>query len=311
MTADLTLTVTGKTALTEDVVQLELSSTERKLPTWDAGAHIDLQCGSHLRTYSLCGDPDDHKHYRIAVLREPSGRGGSAHVHDVLAIGDTVDVSLPRNHFRLADAQEYVFIAGGIGITPIIPMIAAARSRGIPWSLYYGGRSRAAMAYVDELSALGEMVELFPQDECGPLPLSAILGAVVHDAKIFCCGPPALLDAATKASSHWPTNSLHIERFIPKDIEEATDYPFDVHLARRGTTHHVPADRSILDVLNDAGVNVPTSCGVGTCGTCELAVVAGTPEHRDSVLTLDEQAEGQYMMPCVSRSATTTLTLDL
>ncbi|WP_089246210.1 PDR/VanB family oxidoreductase [Rhodococcoides kyotonense] len=309
--ADLKLTIASKTLLADGIVQLDLASSGVELPTWDAGAHIDLQCGSFVRSYSLCGDPADRTLYRIAVLREMEGRGGSAFVHDKLEVGDVVGVSLPRNHFELAEADRYLFVAGGIGITPIVPMIAAAEDRSIPWALHYGGRSRSSMAFVDDLQRYAESVSVYPEDELGRLPLAEILGDASAAAKILCCGPPALLDAVAAASAHWPAESLHVERFVPKDVCNVSNRSFDVHLALRGTSHHVPTGSSILEVLDDAGIPVAASCRVGTCGTCEATVVDGIPDHRDSVLTAEDQAEGRYMMLCVSRALTADITLDL
>ncbi|GGG16563.1 putative oxidoreductase [Rhodococcoides trifolii] len=310
-TPDLYVTVTNKQYMADGVVLLELSGAGADLPTWDAGAHIDLFIGPFVRSYSLCGSTGGHGGYQVAVLNEPSGRGGSAYVHDRLQVGHQVGISLPRNHFELVDADRYVFVSGGIGITPIVPMIAAANDRGATWELHYGGRSRASMAFVDQLADHESRVTLYPEDQVGRIPLSELLTDVRPATKIFACGPPPLLDAVAAATAHWPAQSLHVERFVPKEFGTVANREFEVHLERRGTTHRIPAHRSILDVLDDAGVAVPTSCRVGTCGTCEVTVLAGVPDHRDSVLTTEEQADGKYVMLCVSRAVTATLTLDL
>lgn len=311
MTADLLLTVTNKAVLADNVVQLDIAADNgTHLPSWQPGAHVDLHFGQFTRSYSLCGDTTDRTRYRVAVLREHNGRGGSVYLHDHLSVGDRVGVSLPRNHFGLVAADHYIFLAGGIGVTPIVPMLASATAQGASWELHYGGRTRAAMAFLDELAPAGA-VHIYPEDEVGLMPLVDVLTDVRPNTKIYCCGPPPLLDAAAGASAHWPHASLHTERFVPADLYGADNRAFKVILAQHGTTHQVPADRSILEVLEDAGIDVPTSCRVGTCGTCEAGVIDGVPEHRDSILTTDEQAEGRYVMLCVSRAATPTLTLDL
>lgn len=311
MATEWNLTLAAKTPLADGVVALDLVSNSTELPPWEPGAHIDFRAGTFVRPYSLCGDPSDRTRYRVAVLYEQQGRGGSSFVHEQLRVGDIVQVSSPRNHFRLAAADHYIFIAGGIGITPIIPMIANVDAQQATWELHYGGRSRSTMAFRDELAAHADQVHIRPHNEQGLLPLSEILADVRPNTKIFCCGPPALLDAVTAGTAHWNPNTLHVERFIPKDPVAEANHSFDVHLTRRGTTHRIPANRSILDVLDDAGVPVATSCRVGTCGTCEAVVTAGIPDHRDSVLTPDEQAEGKYIMLCVSRSMTPVLGIDL
>jgi ferredoxin-NADP reductase len=309
---DLPLTVVSKIRLSTDVVGITLAGAgaEPLLP-WEAGAHIDVQCGDLRRQYSLCGDPDDRQRYQIAVLREPDGRGGSTYLHDTLEPSDILWVSRPRNTFALESASRYVFIAGGIGITPILPMLAEAERRGADWMLHYGGRTRAGMAFVAELGRHGNRVRIYPQEEVGRIPLADALGKPDRDTKIYCCGPMPLLDAVAGVSEHWPDGSLHVERFSRVALDTDTERGFDVRLASSGGTYHVPRDRTILEVLTDAGVDVVSSCEVGTCGTCEATVLEGVPDHRDSVLTPQERKEGQYMMLCVSRCLSDTLALDL
>ncbi|OPG09182.1 oxidoreductase [Streptomyces sp. GKU 895] len=279
------------------------------LPAWEPGAHVDVVLGPGLeRQYSLCGDPSDRTGWRIAVLREPDGRGGSAHVHEQLRQGDKVRVRGPRNHFALKPAPRYRFIAGGIGITPILPMLAAAEAAGAEWSLLYGGRTRRSMAFTEELGRYGERVTVAPQDETGLLDLAPVLDGVPEDTLVYCCGPGPLLDAV---QARCPAGLLHLERFTPKEQEAGEDTEFEVELARSGTTVTVPADVSVLDAVRAAGVEVLFSCTEGTCGTCETDVLDGTPDHRDSVLTEEEQAAGETMMICVSRCRGRRLVLDL
>ncbi|MFE7275516.1 PDR/VanB family oxidoreductase [Streptomyces sp. NPDC057623] len=281
-----------------------------ELPAWEPGAHIDVVLGPELeRQYSLCGDPRDRSAWRIAVLREPEGRGGSARVHEELGQGDKVRVRGPRNHFALRPAPRYRFIAGGIGITPILPMLAAAEAAGAEWSLLYGGRTRRSMAFAEELSRYGaDRVTVAPQDETGLLDLASVLDGVPEGTLVYCCGPGPLLDAV---EARCPAGLLHMERFTPKEQEGGENTEFEVELAQSGRTLTVPADVSVLDAVRGAGVEVLFSCTEGTCGTCETDVLDGTPDHRDSVLTAEEQESGETMMICVSRCRGKRLVLDL
>ena len=280
-----------------------------RLPAWEPGAHIDVVLGPGLeRQYSLCGDPADRTGWRIAVLREPAGRGGSAHVHEQLGQGDKVRVRGPRNHFALRPAPRYRFIAGGIGITPILPMLAAAEAEGAEWTLLYGGRTRESMAFTEELSRYGDRVTIAPQDETGLLDLPSVLDGVPEGTLVYCCGPGALLDAV---EARCPAGLLHVERFAPKEQPEGENTQFEVELAQTGTTVTVAPDVSVLDAVRASGVEVLFSCTEGTCGTCETDVLEGTPDHRDSVLTDEEREAGETMMICVSRCRGKRLVLDL
>lgn len=279
------------------------------LPAWEPGAHIDVVLGPGLeRQYSLCGDPADLGAWRIAVLREPAGRGGSAHVHEQLGQGDKVRVRGPRNHFALKSAPRYRFIAGGIGITPILPMLAEAESRGAEWTLLYGGRTRNSIAFTEELGRYGDRVTVAPQDETGLLDLASVLDDVPEGTLVYCCGPGPLLDAV---EARCPAGVLHLERFTPKEQEAGENTEFEVELAQSGRTVTVPVDVSVLDAVRGAGVEVLFSCTEGTCGTCETDVLDGDPDHRDSVLTAEEQEAGETMMICVSRCRGKRLVLDL
>ncbi|MFF5215933.1 PDR/VanB family oxidoreductase [Micromonospora sp. NPDC000442] len=282
------------------------------LPAWSPGAHLDLELGPGLvRQYSLCGDPADRATLRVAVQLEPEGRGGSRHVHERLTPGATVRVRGPRNNFPLVTASRYLFVAGGIGITPIRPMVAAADAAGADWRLVYGGRSRATMAFADALrEKYGDRVSLYPQDETGLLDLDELLGRPV-DGLVYCCGPEALIAAVEQRCRTWPPGALHVERFTPLAPTEAVDAAVEVELALSGRTLTVPPGTSILEAVEAAGVQVLSSCREGTCGTCETPVLDGVPEHRDSLLTEAERAVGDTMMICVSRSVTPRLTLEL
>lgn len=285
------------------------------LPGWEPGAHIDLALQDGLvRQYSLCGDPADRSAWQVAVLREPAGRGGSAFVHDRLPVGAAVRVKGPRNRFPLVPARRYRFVAGGIGITPILPMAAAAEAAGAEWTLLYGGRSRTSMAFARRLAeAYGERVRIVPEEEYGRLDLASFLAGPTTGTLVYCCGPEPLLSAVEeRCAADWPPGALHVERFTAKAA--GADVParsFEVVLRRSGLTLTVPEERSILQTVEDAGVQVLYSCAEGTCGTCETDIVEGEADHRDSVLTPDEQEANETMMICVSRCRGSRLVLDL
>jgi cytochrome P450/ferredoxin-NADP reductase len=306
--------VTAKDEAADGVVTLTLRSNDgRPLPAWSPGAHVDLILGqAPTRQYSLCGDPGNLGEYRLGILRDPGGRGSSLHVHDQLQVGDTIQLRGPRNNFPLAESPRYLFIAGGIGITPILPMIRAAADAGADWKLIYGGRQRASMAFLDELAAYGERVSVRPQDETGLLDLPAFLGAPQPDTLVYCCGPEPLLAAVEQQCSTWPARSLHLERFTPRPQGgPVRAEAFEVVLERSGLTLTVAPEKSILTVAEEAGVGVLSSCAEGTCGTCETTVLDGEPDHLDSVLTQEERKANDCMMICVSRSCGARLVLDL
>jgi ferredoxin-NADP reductase len=311
---DLDLVVSDRRMLTPDVVALDLRSVDgADLPVWSAGAHLELHLDNGLsRQYSLCGDPADRRTWTVAVLREPDSRGGSSYIHDELRARIKVRGRGPRNNFALDPAEGYRFVAGGIGITPILPMIRAAEASGTPWTLLYGGRSLASMAFRDELAAYGDRVTLAPQDTCGLLDLATALAEPMPGQAVYGCGPEPLLTAIEDhCDTHWPEGALHVERFRADLPDLAGAQPIEVELAQSGRTFTVPHDQSILQVLLDAGIDADASCEEGTCGTCEVMVLDGVPEHHDVVLTESERQAGDCMMICVSRAKTRCLKLDL
>ncbi|WP_067662281.1 PDR/VanB family oxidoreductase [Nocardia miyunensis] len=311
---DLDLVVSNRRMLTADIVALELTSeTGAALPFWAPGAHVEMKLGNGLaRQYSLCGDPADRHCWTVAVLREPNSRGGSDYIHDKLDTGATVACRGPRNNFPLEPAGAYKFVAGGIGITPMLPMIAAAEASEVPWTLLYGGRSLDSMAFRDELARYGDKVRMHPQDTGGLLDLAAELAVPEPDVAVYCCGPEPLLAAIEgHCETYWPTGALHVERFRADLPDLSGARAIEVELAQSGITVIVPADKSILDALLEAGIDVDASCEEGTCGTCEVVVLEGTPEHHDVVLTESERAGGDCMMVCVSRAQGSCLKLDL
>jgi ferredoxin-NADP reductase len=282
-----------------------------ELPGWQPGAHVDLLLRPGLvRQYSLCGDPADRERWQLAVLREPDGRGGSHYVHEGLTPGAKLRADGPRNHFDLLPAQEYVFIAGGIGITPILPMLRAATARGVRWRMLYGGRRRTSMAFLDHLAGYGDRVTVRPQDETGLLDLT-LLDTPRPGTLVYCCGPEPLLAAVEQRCAGWPAGALRTERFTARPVDTGDDHDFQVVLSTSGRTVDVPAGISILKAVEQAGITVLSSCQEGTCGTCETGVLDGEPDHRDAVLTDEERAACDVMMICVSRCVGDRLVLDL
>jgi ferredoxin-NADP reductase len=312
---DLRLRVDRREELADRIAGLVLRDAEGvTLPAWSPGAHIDLGVGPGLvRQYSLCGDPADRTAWRVAVLREEDGTGGSEHVHERVREGDILDARGPRNHFELLPSPRYLFVAGGIGITPILPMVAAAQRAGADWHLHYCVRTRARMAFAGELSGgSGDRVTIHVDDEGSLLDFGALLGTPVADTLVYCCGPEGLLAIVEELCAPWPSGSLRIERFAPKPQgEPLRAEAFEVELAQSGLTLTVPPDKSVMEVLEEAGVPILHSCREGTCGTCETAVLEGAVDHRDSLLSGAEQAANDVMFVCVSRAVGPRLVLDL
>jgi ferredoxin-NADP reductase len=317
----LTVTVQETHAEAAGVRSLILAAREgRSLPAWAPGAHIDVVLSRDLvRQYSLSSVSGragvaEEAGWRIAVLREPDGRGGSAYLHDRVRAGDTLMVSAPRNTFALdLDAPRLVFVAGGIGITPILPMLGAAEEEGVDWQLLYLGRSAESMAFTGELARYGDRVRLHRDDESGVADLTAELdGMGAAQAHVYACGPAGLLAAVQAYTAGHPRARLTLERFAaaPKDDERDEDRPFTVQTAD-GREVAVGAGQSVVDALSQAGVRTLTSCGEGVCGTCETAVLDGVPDHRDQVLSEEERAAGDVMMICVSRCRGDRLVLDV
>ncbi|TPG36478.1 PDR/VanB family oxidoreductase [Mycolicibacterium hodleri] len=301
----------------EGIVLLDLAHPDDEdLPRWEPGAHVDLMLADGLiRQYSLCGDPSEPGIWRVGILLDPNSRGGSRFVHDNLREGVSVRVRGPRNHFPLVDAPRYRFIAGGIGITPIAAMLEAAHRDGHDWTLLYGGRTKASMAFADELAErFPDRVTIWPQEERGLLDLETLLKEPDDSTLIYCCGPEPLLNAVEQNCVGWQPGALHIERFAAKTVapdEEASLARIEVVCQRSGTTLEVAPDQTILDVLEEAGIPIMASCYEGICGTCEARVLDGSPDHRDSMLSDAEKAAGEVMLVCVSRSLTERLVLDL
>lgn len=302
--------VTRMTPESADTVSVELADpVGSPLPPWEPGAHIDVQLVTRQqRQYSLCGDPSDRTSYTVAVLREEFSRGASMYVHDYLRTGRTVHVREPRNLFPLVAAEEYVLLAAGIGITPILPMAEELAARGADWRLEYAVRDDAHVPFRSRLEALGERVTIHARDRAGRLDLVGLLAQPRAGAVVYSCGPARFTDVVERAMERWPAGSLHLERFEPKVVAARPQTAFTVECVRSGVTVDVPAELSTMKALEIAGVPVAGSCLRGVCGSCAVTVLRGEPDHRDS-LTTDEGSTTMY--PCVSRSLTPRLALDL
>lgn len=283
-----------------------------RLPDWAPGAHIDLVLpDGAVRQYSLCGDRHDPYVYRVAVQREADGRGGSRQLHDDVAIGDSLEFGGPRNNFRLAPAERYLFIAGGIGITPLLPMIAQADRLEADWRLLYLGRSRDRLAFLDELSAWPDRVIVHCADEQGRAELRRFI-PLDAGVRVYACGPTRMLDAIEEWETLDGGFPAKVERFsAARSRSAAPSGPFEVTAQRSSVTTIVAPDESIVDALRKVGVDVLTSCAQGVCGTCETDVISGQPDHRDSLLDEVERQQSACMFPCVSRSRDGALILDL
>ncbi|MDV6012021.1 PDR/VanB family oxidoreductase [Haloechinothrix sp. LS1_15] len=319
------------TWLASGVVQLVLRHIDgAALPAWEPGAHIGLRLPNGLvRQYSLCGDPADEDGWTVAVLHTPDSRGGSEWIHQRLTAGTVLEVDGPRNNFPLVASSRYLFIAGGIGITPLLPMVRALAedpARRDRWQLLYCGRSRERMAFLSELAGFGdEHVSVHADDEHGgPCDLAARLATVEPGTTVYCCGPEPLISAVEQAIPDGV--ELHVERFrlatTDNPVEagagvgsglgtEAESGAFDVVCAGSGARVRVEPDVPVLDALQQAGFDMPFSCREGVCGSCETPVVTGEPDHRDAVLSEAERDSNHSMMVCVSRSHSPELVLDL
>ncbi len=288
----------------DDVLGVVLERVDgMPLPAWAPGAHIGIHLPVGVRHYSLCGDPADSRRYRVLILREEDGRGGSSFVHGDLRPGHVLQITEPANHFPLEPADGYRFVAGGIGITPISAMMTAVRATGSSRaSLLYVGRSRFTMAMLDEI-ADDAGVTVVPRDELARPDLAAYLADPTRAERVYVCGPPAMVDATRSAAiaAGWDETAIHAERFVPVELDRDGEVPFGIELARTGITASVARGRSVVEVLEDAGIELDSACREGICGTCRVPVLSGEIVHRDAILSDAERACGDAMMACVSR----------
>jgi ferredoxin-NADP reductase len=306
------LVVTHRRAISDSVMEFSLRApVGTRLPDWSPGAHIDIILDDGTtRHYSLCGDRWDAHTYRIAVQRETGGSGGSIALHDTVREGDVLRFGGPRNNFRLAPSGRYLFVAGGIGITPLLPMIRQADILGAEWRLLYLGRSRTSLAYTDDLARFADRVTIHCADELGRADLDAwrpIDGA----ERVYACGPSRLLDHVEAWGAPRDGHPAKVERFAASTRSSSPATAFAVVAARSGRSTTVAVDETVVSALRRIGVDVLTSCGQGVCGTCETDVVAGRPDHRDSLLNDAERSASECLFPCVSRSLDAQLVLDI
>ena len=284
------------------------------LPAFTPGSHLTVQVPSGVRrNYSLCSDPADTSRYQIAVKLDEAGRGGSVSMANDVQVGQLLTVSWPRNNFELAErADNFIFVAGGIGITPILSMMRHLKTTGKgEFKLYYCTRDAGSTAFLEHIkSEFSGQVQIHHDN--GDMNQVLDLWPVFEKpgtAHVYCCGPKGLMDSVEDMSGHWPSGSVHFESFGVDAKAFAEDKPFDVRLARTGTTVHVSADQTILEALRGAGLRVPSSCESGTCGSCKTRLVSGDVEHRDMVLLEEERPD--HIMVCVSRAKSGELVLDL
>ncbi|MFC6594862.1 PDR/VanB family oxidoreductase [Kitasatospora paranensis] len=308
----LRLVVTARNTVAEDVLALDLAEPSGgPLPGWQPGARLQLTLPSgRVRHYSLCGDPADRHRYRIAVRRIADGGGGSVEIHDALAVGDRLTARRPRNGFAFCAEPAVLLLAGGIGVTPLLPMAREAQRLGLDWRLVHTGRTAASLPFTAELRALDPARTTFLYDDRDGRPDAAdLLARAPRGAAVYCCGPAPMIAAVQRALDASPARALHLERFGAAPIADGR--PFTLRLGADGPDLAVPADRSALDVARQERPDLAYSCTQGFCGTCRVRVLAGRPEHRDRRLTDEERAAGA-LLPCVSRAAEgETLVLDL
>ncbi|MBV0882248.1 cytochrome P450/oxidoreductase [Noviherbaspirillum sp. L7-7A] len=313
-----TVRVESVTMVAQDIARLRLAALDgRAMPRWTPGSHIDIECGAPelSRQYSLCGDPADGNALEIAVLRDPESRGGSRWVHANVRPGDLLTIRGPRNHFRFDEsAGKVIFIAGGIGITPILVMARRARELGMDYVLHYAGRSRATMAFVNELAALhGKRLHLYCKDEGARLDLPALLDVPQPNTQVYACGPVRMLEALQQACARWPEDALRIEHFHASTsaLDPAKEHAFEVELKDSGLTLTVAPEQTLLTALRAANIDVQSDCCEGLCGSCEVRVLSGAVDHRDVVLTRAEREANNKMMACCSRAVGGRIVLEL
>ncbi|AWC22515.1 Phthalate dioxygenase reductase [Aminobacter sp. MSH1] len=303
---------------TQDIRSFDLRAADgHRLPAFDAGAHVDVYApGGYVRQYSLCNDPTETARYVIAVKREPNGRGGSAAMHDSVKAGDRLEISTPRNHFALEPGSARVLlVGGGIGMTPLMAMAETLLARGIDFDLALFARGRAFLPFAERLGrpelAAHMRLHFDAADEPEKIDLAQLLGGTADGRHLYLCGPDGFMKAVRSHAAHWPSDQVHVEHFAAnrEDVAEGEIRQFAVILAQSGKELVVPADKSILDVLRVHGIDVPTSCEEGVCGTCVTNYSDGEPDHRDFCLSPRERKNKLAL--CCSRAFSSTLRIEL
>lgn len=314
----------------EDINSYELvHATGGELPPFTAGSHLDLHFrDGRVRQYSLCNDPKERHRYVIGVLRDPNGRGGSLAIFERVHAGRILTISEPRNLFPLAEsAKQHLLLAGGIGVTPMMSMVAKLQASGADFTMHYCTRSRERTAFYDRLTNLAKQGRVTYHHDGGDprngLNIQALLANHKEGTHLYYCGPTAFMGAVKVASAHWPKGTVHFEYFTPPVKQAVTgvessrksggpediDVGFQVRINSTGAVYNVPNDRSIIDVLRENGIEIPSSCEAGLCGTCRTRYLKGEPEHHDVVL--DDEEKKEYVMVCCARSKSSLLVLDL
>lgn len=315
----LSVRVISKTPIAIDIVAFEFAAVgDVPLPPFSAGAHIDVHLAPGLvRQYSLCNNPAETHRYQIAVLREPSSRGGSLAMHEQLQVGDVLHISPPRNHFPLTPAANSLLFAGGIGITPILCMAERLAAIGAGFQLHYCARSADRAAFKERIaaSAYASHVDFHFDDgaQAQKLDLGAALRATPADSHLYVCGPAGFIDfvISTAQQLGWPEAQLHREYFAGAAHDTSQDGSFEVVLASSGKAYNVPADTSIVQALAAHGIEIEMSCEQGVCGTCVTRVLEGIPDHRDTYFSDSEKRANNQCTPCCSRALSPRLVLDL
>ncbi len=315
----LSVRVARKTLVAEGICSFELVPADGEcLPKYKAGAHVDVITPSgHTRQYSLCSPRSEGRSYRIAVLKDPTGRGGAASMHDDVQEGDLIRISKPRNHFGLNDSgAASLLFAGGIGITPILAMAYELHAQGRDFKLHYCTRSSARTAFLDELSTIfADQTHIYYDDGTSEdrFDLAGTLRDAAAGAHLYVCGPSGFIDAVLSQArlTGWPDDRVHREFFSAAPVDTSCDGAFEVVVSSSGLVVPVAANQSVVDALALVGVEVMTSCEQGVCGTCVTRILEGTADHRDSFFTDAERAEGDQFTPCCSRAKSARLVLDL
>lgn len=315
----LSVCVKKKKIEAEDIVSFELADILGKpLPPFSAGSHVEVHIpGGFTRHYSLCNDPSDQHRYRIAVLREPTSRGGSIAMHEQVAEGDVIQISEPKNLFPLVHAKRFILFAGGIGITPILCMAERLEQIGADFVIHYCSRSAPKMAFREYIasSKFRNKVRFHLDDSAQEQKLNAaaVLDHVSNDTHIYVCGPAGFIEYILRSAKEagWPEENVHREYFAAGPQSSTSTRSFDVKLASTGQRFTIPPEKTVIEILAQNGVDVPVLCGEGVCGTCITRILEGVPEHKDVCLTDAEHQRNDQFTPCCSRSQGPLLVLDL
>lgn len=311
--------VVKKTKEAEDIFSFELMSADGStLPSFSAGSHIDVQVSETItRQYSLCNDPAEEHCYLIGVLRDPNSRGGSVIMHDAINPGDVIQISTPKNHFPLVHATRSLLFAGGIGVTPILCMAERLALINADFEMHYCTRSVDRTAFHDRIKASSFADKVHFHFDAGTeeqkLNLASLIASPEPGTHLYVCGPPGFIDYVVNTAKGlgWASEQVHLEYFGAAPQDTTGDGEFEVQVASTGKLYTIPADRSVVQILEENGVEIPISCEQGVCGTCITRVLSGTPDHRDLYFTDEEHAQNDQFTPCCSRAKSKTLVLDI